>query len=257
MNPPVIETWQLIAFSGFIVLASIVSVYLKLKLEKDLWVGAVRTFCQLFMMGFILKFIFENSNVFFVIGLFVWMVFWASRIINKRVINKPFDMQMSIFLTMVTTYILISAITTGGLLQLGHWYEPRYFIPLAGMVIGNSMNAIALSLDRLFVELRDKREEVEQMLIFGADSQLAMRPALQAAVRTGMTPSINSMMSVGLVFIPGMMTGQILGGQAPVDAARYQIMIMLMIASSVAIGCGLVTTLVARKCFSSTHQLKI
>ena len=257
MNPPVIETWQLIAFSGFIVLASIVSVYLKLKLEKDLWVGAVRTFCQLFMMGFILKFIFENSNVFLVIGLFVWMVFWASRIINKRVINKPFDMQMSIFLTMVTTYILISAITTGGLLQLGHWYEPRYFIPLAGMVIGNSMNAIALSLDRLFVELRDKREEVEQMLIFGADSQLAMRPALQAAVRTGMTPSINSMMSVGLVFIPGMMTGQILGGQAPVDAARYQIMIMLMIASSVAIGCGLVTTLVARKCFSSTHQLKI
>lgn len=257
MNPPVIETWQLIAFSGFIVLASIVSVYLKLKLEKDLWVGAVRTFCQLFMMGFILNFIFENSNVFLVIGLFVWMVFWASRIINKRVINKPFDMQMSIFLTMVTTYILISAITTGGLLQLGHWYEPRYFIPLAGMVIGNSMNAIALSLDRLFVELRDKREEVEQMLIFGADSQLAMRPALQAAVRTGMTPSINSMMSVGLVFIPGMMTGQILGGQAPVDAARYQIMIMLMIASSVAIGCGLVTTLVARKCFSSTHQLKI
>jgi putative ABC transport system permease protein len=257
VNPPVIETWQLIAFSGFIVLASIVSVYLKLKLEKDLWLGAVRTFCQLFMMGFVLKFIFENSNVFLVIGLFVWMVFWASRIINKRVTNKPFDMQMSIFLTMVTTYILISAITTGGLLQLGHWYEPRYFIPLAGMVIGNSMNAIALSLDRLFVELRDKREEVEQMLIFGADSQLAMRPALQAAVRTGMTPSINSMMSVGLVFIPGMMTGQILGGQEPVDAARYQIMIMLMIASSVAIGCGLVTTLVARKCFSSTHQLKI
>jgi putative ABC transport system permease protein len=257
VNPPVIETWQLFAFSGFIVLASIVSIYLKLKLEKDLWVGAIRTVCQLFMMGFILKYIIENSNVFLVVGLFVWMIFWASRIINKRVTNKPFDMQMSIFLTMVSTYILISAITTGGLLQLEYWYEARYFIPIAGMVIGNSMNAIALSLDRLFVELKDKREEVEQMLIFGADSKLAMRPAIQAAVRTGMTPAINSMMSVGLVFIPGMMTGQILGGQEPMDAARYQIMIMLMIASSVAIGCGLVTTLVARKCFSSTHQLKI
>jgi putative ABC transport system permease protein len=256
MNAPIIHDWQLIAFSGFIVLSSITSIYLKLKLEKDLWIGAVRTFCQLFMMGYVLKFVFENSNVFLVTGLFVWMVFWASRIINKRVTNRPFDMQLPIFLTMVVTYILISSITTGGLLQVGKWYEPSIFIPIAGMVIGNSMNAIALSLDRLFLELKDKREEVEQMLIFGADSSLAMRPALQAAVRTGMTPSINSMMSVGLVFIPGMMTGQILHGQDPVEAAKYQIMIMLMISSSVAIGCGLVTLLVAKKCFTDRHQLK-
>ena len=256
MNPPVIETWQLIAFTGFIVLSSVTSLMLKLKLEKDLWIGAVRTFSQLFLMGFVLKFIFQSENVFLVVGLFVWMVFWASRIINNRVKNKPFELQVPIFLTMVVTYMLISSVTTGGLLQVETWYKPAIFIPLAGMVIGNSMNAIALSLDRLFSELKDKRAEVEQMLIFGADSKQAMRPALQAAVRTGMIPSINSMMSVGLVFIPGMMTGQIIGGQPPVDAAKYQIMIMLMISSSVAIGCGLVTYLVAKKCFTEDHQLK-
>jgi putative ABC transport system permease protein len=256
-EPPPIEIWQMIAFTGFIILSSLTSLALKLKLEKDLWIGAVRTFSQLFLMGFVLKYVFEHANVFLVTGLFIWMVFWASRIINKRVENKPFELQTPIFLTMVVTYMLISSITTGGLLQVDKWYEPAIFIPLAGMVIGNSMNAIALSLDRLFAELRDKRAEVEQMLIFGADSKEAMRPALQAAVRTGMIPSINSMMSVGLVFIPGMMTGQILGGQDPVDAAEYQIMIMLMISSSVALGCSFVTVLVARKCFTADHQLKV
>ena len=256
-QPPVIETWQLIAFSIFIVLSSVISIYMRLKLEKDLWIGAVRTFVQLFLMGFILKFVFNNVNIFFVLGLFVWMVFWASRIINKRVDNKPFDVQMPIFISMVVTYILISSMTTGGLLQVNPWYDPAIFIPIAGMVIGNSMNACALSLERLFRELQDKRDEVEQMLMFGADSKEAMLPALKAAVKTGMVPSINSMMSVGLVFIPGMMTGQIIGGQPPVDAAKYQIMIMLMISASTAIGCSFVTSLVAKKCFNEKHQLKI
>lgn len=256
MTPPVIENWQLIAFSLFIVISSLISIYMRLNLEKDLWIGAVRTFIQLFMMGFVLKFVFNNSNVFFVIGLFVWMVFWASRIINKRISNKPFDVQMPIFISMVVTYILISSMTTGGLLQVQPWYQPAIFIPIAGMVIGNSMNACALSLERLFSELKDKRDEVEQMLLFGADSKEAMLPALKVAVKTGMVPAINSMMSVGLVFIPGMMTGQIIGGQPPVDAAKYQILIMLMISASTAIGCSFVTALVARKCFTEKHQLK-
>ena len=256
IEPPVIEPWQLIAFTGFVVISSVTSLLLKLKLEKDLWIGAVRTFSQLFLMGFILKYVFDNANVVLVVGLFLWMVFWASRIVNNRIENKPFELQAPIFLTMVVTYMLITTITTGGLLQLDRWYEPAMFITIAGMMIGNAMNAIALSLERLFAELKDKRAEVEQMLIFGAETKDVIRPALQTAVRTGMIPSINSMMSVGLVFIPGMMTGQIIGGQDPLQAAEYQIMIMLMICSSVALGCSLVTVLVARKCFTADHQLK-
>lgn len=255
-QPPTIEVWQLIAFSFFIILSSIVSLYMRLKLEKDLWIGAVRTVIQLLLMGFILKYIFNNVNIFFVLGLFIWMIFWASRIINKRVSNKPFNVQMPIFLSMVVTYILISSITTGGLLQVSPWYDPSIFIPIAGMVIGNSMNACALSLERLFSELKEKRDEVEQMLLFGASSKEAMLPALTVAVKTGMVPAINSMMSVGLVFIPGMMTGQIIGGQPPVESAKYQIMIMLMISASTAIGCSFVTAIVARKCFTEKHQLK-
>lgn len=185
------------------------------------------------------------------------MIFWASRIINKRLKDRPFDLQWSIFLSMAVTYILVSSITTGAVLVSDPWYDPKLFIPLAGMVVGNSMNAIALSLDRLFSELRGKRDQVEQMLLFGATSQQALQPALQTAVSTGMIPSINSMMSVGLVFIPGMMAGQILGGQDPVSASKYQILIMVMISASTALGCSIITWLIAKKCFNEDHSLKI
>ena len=256
MRAPSIEFWQVIAFSAFIVLSSITSLILRLKLEKDLWVGAVRTTSQLFLMGFVLKYIFDHPNFFLVIGLFVWMTFWAARIINKRIKNKPFEVQQPVFLSMIVTYILISSVTTGGLLQVRPWFKPEIFIPLAGMVVGNSMNAIAISLDRLFTELRDKRGDVEQMLAFGATASEASHSVIQSAVKTGMIPAINAMMSVGLVFIPGMMTGQILGGEDPLSAAKYQIMIMLMISASTALGCSLVTILVAKRCFTEKHQLK-
>ena len=256
-GPPEISTLQMFAFTGFILASSIASILLKLGLVKDLWLGAFRTFCQLFLMGFVLKFIFLNSNFFFIIGLFLWMVFWAARIINNRIKEKPFDLQWTIFLCMAVTYILVSSVTTGGVLKSDPWYQPELFIPLAGMVVGNSMNAIALSLDRLFSELRNKRDYVEQLLLFGATSEQAVQGVLKEAVSTGMIPSINSMMSVGLVFIPGMMSGQILGGQDPVSASKYQILIMVMISASTALGCSLVTWLVAKKCFSADHRLTI
>lgn len=255
-NPPEIALWQMVAFSLFIVTSATASLLLRLKLEKDLIIGAIRTFSQLLMMGYVLNFVFNNKNPLLILAVFTWMIFWASRIINKRIKDRPFNMQGTIFLSMLVTYILISSLTTGPLLQVTPWYDPMIFIPIAGMVIGNSMNAIALSLDRLFSELKHNKEEIEQMLLFGADSATASLPAMENAVRAGMMPSINSMMSVGLVFIPGMMTGQIIGGQAPIDAAKYQIMIMLMISASTAIGCCLVTTIIRKRCFNKKHQLK-
>ena len=157
---------------------------------------------------------------------------------------------------MAVTYILVSSVTTGGV-QVRSVVSTRAFIPLAGMVVGNSMNAIALSLDRLFSELRNKRGYVEQLLLFGATSEQAVQGVLKEAVSTGMIPSNNPMMSAGLVFIPGMMSGQILGGQDPVSASKYQILIMVMISASTALGCSLVTWLVAKKCFSADHRLTI
>ena len=123
------------------------------------------------------------------------------------------------------------------------------------MVIGNSMNAIAIALERLLGELRKRRQVIEMMLCLGADYKEASQEMYRDAMRAGMIPSINSMMAAGVVFIPGMMTGQILAGAEPLVAIRYQIVVMIMLVGSTAIGSLVVVSLVRRLCFGSAHQL--
>ncbi|MDY6852667.1 MAG: ABC transporter permease, partial [Thermodesulfobacteriota bacterium] len=110
-------------------------------------------------------------------------------------------------------------------------------------------------LERLLGELRNRRQEVEMKLCLGADYKEASQDMVRQAMSAGMIPSINSMMAVGVVFIPGMMTGQILAGADPLLAIRYQIVVMIMLVGSTAIGSLLVVLLVRRRCFSPGHQL--
>ena len=150
---------------------------------------------------------------------------------------------------------LVSILVTGVVVGADPWWKPQYFIPLAGMVIGNSMNAIAIALDRLVSDLRARRAEVEMKLCLGADVSEASTEMVAGAMKAGMIPSINGMMAVGIVFIPGMMTGQILAGADPLEAIRYQIVVMLMIVGSTALGSMLVVRLVRRRCFGPGQQL--
>ena len=250
-----IQPWQLFAFAGLILLSSLASWKLALGLGRDLWWGTCRTYVQLMLMGLVLTYVFQVSHPAVTLLLFLWMIFWASRIISSRIKDKPFPLQLPIFTTMALTYITITSLAVGGLLQNSPWYDPLVFITIGGMVVGNSMNAIAISLERLFSDLREKNAEIEQRLLFGADFRQASAPILRDAVRAGMIPSINALMGVGLVFIPGMMTGQILGGEDPVNAARYQILIMLLISASTALGCAGITLHMLKKCFNKKHQL--
>lgn len=156
---------------------------------------------------------------------------------------------------MVSSFTLVSILVTSTIVQVKPWYEPQYFIPLGGMIIGNSMNAIIISLDRLFRELRGQRDRIELNLSLGATYQEATTSILRDTIKAGMIPAINSMMTVGLVSIPGMMTGQILAGSDPVVAIKYQIVVMLMLVASTAIGSMLVVHVIRRRCFTRAHQM--
>ena len=123
------------------------------------------------------------------------------------------------------------------------------------MLIGNSMNAVAISLDRLLGDLKERRQEVEMMLCLGADYHEASKEMVKNAMGAGMIPAINSMMAVGVVFIPGMMTGQILAGADPLVAIRYQIVVMVMIVGATAMLSFLGVRIVCRLCFGSAQQL--
>ena len=257
MTPHIIEIGplQLALCLGFVLLAGLTSFSHRLGLGRDLAIGTVRTFAQLFLMGFVLKFVFEVRLSWLVLLMFCFMVAAAVHTIRGRVKERSVPFAVPVFLSMLVSYALVTTVVTGVIVGAKPWWTPQYFIPLAGMIVGNSMTAISICLDRLFSDLRSRRSEVEMKLCLGADYREASRDILAGAVRAGMIPSINSLMAVGLVSLPGMMTGQILSGTDPLTAIRYQIVVMLMLVASTAIGSLVVTNLVRKRCFSKGQQL--
>lgn len=239
----------------FILIAGIASFVHALKLEKDLFIGTVRTFAQLFLLGYILKVIFDIDNVLVVLMVFLFMIFFAARTIYGRINEKQISYFLPTFLSMAISFFLVTFMVTAVIVGVKPWWKAQYFIPIGGMVIGNSMNAIAISLERLLGDLRSKRKEIEMKLCHGADYKEASQEVLRSAMKAGMIPSINSMMAVGMVFIPGMMTGQILAGANPVAAIKYQIVVMVMIVGATTMGTLSVVLIVRKLCFSKGQQL--
>ncbi|UCH80556.1 MAG: iron export ABC transporter permease subunit FetB [Nitrospiraceae bacterium] len=241
----------------FIVGAGLCSIYLKLGLERDLLIGTVRTFLQLGLLGYVLKAIFSISNPVAVFLLFSLMIFFAARIISGRVMEKRVPYFLPVLASMFLSYMLINMFVMSLIINVKPWYYPVYFIPVGGMIIGNSMNAVSLSINSWFEGLKKDRDRVELFLSLGADPQESTIINFKESVKTGMIPSINALMSVGIVSIPGMMSGQILAGTDPLIAVKYQVIIMLILAGSTAITTVLALFIVRRLSFSGNHQLRI
>jgi len=257
MNVVEISPLQLVLCLGFVLIAGISSLVFRLGLEKDLAWGTVRTFAQLFLVGYVLQFIFDIKNPYLILLYYAWMIFWAAQTIRGRVKEKQIRIFAPTFISMVISYMIVAITVTAGILQIKPWYTPQYFIPLGGMIIGNSMNAISIALDRMFSDLRNRRDEIELAFCLGATYQEATSDILRDVIKAGMIPSINALMTVGLVSLPGMMTGQILAGQEPQSAIKYQIVVMLMLVASTAIGCTIIVQVVRRLCFTKAHQIAI
>ncbi|RXK84107.1 iron export ABC transporter permease subunit FetB [Chlorobaculum sp. 24CR] len=248
---------QLLLALLFIVVAQATSFVHKLGLNRDISIGTVRTVSQLFVMGYALTFIFGAQNVWLTLGIFVVMVFSAVFIVRGRVREKQIAYEIPTFLTMLSSYFLTALFVSWLVIGVEPWWEPRYFIPTAGMVIGNSMSALAISIERMFSQMRQQRELVEMKLCLGANYKEASRDIFKGAVKAGMIPSINAMMGVGLVFIPGMMSGQILAGADPLTAIRYQIVVMFMLVGSTAMSTIIVTHIIRRRCFGESEELVV
>lgn len=175
-----------------------------------------RMLIQLLLVGYFLLYVFEHSSVLLISCLLVFMMLVASYLALN--VSEAFDLSLLghavVALGLGGGSVLI--IVTQGVLHIEPWYNPRYMIPLAGMIFASSMTAISLALERLESELKRADKHV----------------AFEAAFKAAMIPVINAMLAVGVVSLPGMMTGQIMSGVEPYIAARYQIMVMCMIFSS-------------------------
>lgn len=257
MNIIDISYGQLMLSLVFILISGIASIKLKLGLEKDMIWGTARTFAQLFIIGYVLKYVFAIGNAYLVLLLFTGMILFAAYTIKGRVKERSVAYFIPTFISMFFSYMLVTIVVTSLIVNVQPWYLPQYFIPIGGMVVGNSMSAIAISLERIFSDIRKRREEIELYLSLGANHREATEDLTKEAIKAGMIPSINSMMAVGIVFLPGMMTGQILAGADPIISIKYQIVVMLMIVGSTALGSIIVAYIVRGQCFSEAEQIKL
>lgn len=257
MNAIDISYNQLLVGLMFVLVAGVASIRLKLSLERDILWGTVRTFAQLFIIGYVLKYIFAVNSAYIVLLVFTGMIFFAAYTIRGRIKEKGVPYFVPTFLSMFASYMLVTITVTALVIQVDPWYKPQYFIPLGGMVVGNSMTAIALSLERIFADIRKRRDEIKLYLSLGANHREATEGITRDAIKAGMIPSINAMMAVGIVFLPGMMTGQILAGADPITSIKYQIVVMLMLVGSTAIGSIVIAYIVRSLCFNKAEQIKL
>jgi putative ABC transport system permease protein len=237
-----------------IVINGAISILLKLGLERRLLVAAVCTVIQLLLIGFVLEWVFRLDRWYVVVAMMSIMTLVAGiAAIERTGVRYPGIWVRSVAATGASSW-LVAALALFVIVRVRPWYTPQYAIPLLGMILGNTLNGVSLGLDRLGSELSGKRDEVESLLALGATRWEAARRPIQQAVKTGLIPTINAMMVVGIVSLPGMMTGQLLAGTSPVEAVKYQIVIMFLIASGTALGTVLVVLLSFRRLFNDDHQ---
>jgi len=256
MKPEYIELsfWQLAVAASLILLSGVISVALQLGLQRRLAIAAVRTVVQLLLLGLVLKWIFRVGRWEIVVALMAAMTLIAGGAAVRRTGRRWRGIWIDAIVSMWASSWLILAVALLAVVRVDPWYRPQYAIPLLGMILGNTLNGISLGLDRLGEELVARRRRVETLLALGATRWEAARAPIQQAVRTGMIPIINSMMVVGLVSLPGMMTGQLLAGVEPLQAVMYQIVIMFLIAAGTSLGTFSVVLLGYRRLFTADHQ---
>jgi len=240
-----------------VVAAGVVSFALRLGIERRLAVAAVRTVIQLGLLGLILERVFSLRHPVVILGILVLMTVFAAREAASRTSRAYRGIIIDAWLAMAVSCFAVGGVVTQVVVGVEPWYEPRYVIPLIGMILGNSLTGIALGLDRFLDHLSARHAEVELRIAFGATRREALATPLRDAVRTGMVPIINSMAAAGIVSLPGMMTGQILAGSPPLQAVAYQIVVMFMIAAAVAGGAMLVVLLAGRHFMGADAVLRL
>ena len=242
---------------GFIALSILLSRRAALRLERELAWGAVRAAAQLLAIGYLLRALFAHERPLWVLLALSVMLLVAAWTSARRVLRGPASRALLLY--------ALASIAAGAAVALvpvfvfivppRPWYEARYLVPIGGMMLSSAMNVVAQVLERLFASARAESAAIEQLLALGATPRQALAPYTRAALRAAMIPTINGLLTVGLVSLPGMMTGQIVGGVAPEQAVRYQIVIMYQLVAATAISGALAATLARRLLFTGAAQL--
>lgn len=251
-----IGLWRVAASYIFLILLLFMSLILKLNRGREFTVAAVRMTLQLVLVGYLLELLFSQRHILVSLGILLLMQFFALVTVYGRVkgklpprLKKVTTLALFLGTSLPLAYFMVIVI------GVDPWYEPGYLIPIAGMTIGNSMTGISLGVERLVQGFRGSRALVEEALMLGATPRAAIGETVNEAFSAAIIPTINSMLGMGIIFLPGMMTGQILAGVPPLQAIEYQVAIMMGIVGSVSLTVYLLLQLGSRTFFNDRAQI--
>jgi putative ABC transport system permease protein len=224
---------------------------------RDVLVAGLRTAVQLTLVGLVLKVLFANAQWWWVtiMALCMWLIaareVWARQ---KYPLRSFWGIGVGASAMFISSFSL-TVLALVVMIQPQPWYMPQYSIPILGMLLGNTMTAVALGLDRLNSGAVQQKDVIEARLALGQRWREAICLLRADSVRVALVPAINAMAAAGVVSLPGMMTGQILSGTAPVEAVKYQILIMFLITGAAGIGAVTAVAVAARRLFDDRERL--
>jgi putative ABC transport system permease protein len=260
MKPTIVLDAHDLAIAAVLVgLDGVISLAFGLGLHRQLAVAAVRMVVQLLLIGVILTRVFAPASPLVTLAVILAMVAIAGREVavrpDQRLIrlgNYTIGLAAVAFATGITS---ILALTTA--LRPEPWYAARYAIPLVGIVLGNVLNAATLALDTLLSSVVREKAAIEAQLSLGATAHQAMSGLLRSAMRRGLLPVVNAMSASGLVTLPGIMTGQIIAGIDPMEAVKYQILLMFLLSGGAGFSAMAIVFLTARRLIDSRQRLRL
>lgn len=242
----------LLATFSLVILGLVVSRREQLGLERDLVIGSIRATVQLFAVGMVLKYVFAVNNVLFTSAIVLVMIYNAASVAAKR--GQGIARGFSIAFVAITC---AETVVLGVLLACqAISIQPSEAIPISGMIIGNSMVAIGLVFRELKSRFATQADEVETKLSLGASPKQAALPLIRGSIRTAFLPTVDSMKTLGIVQLPGMMTGLILAGTSPDAAIKYQLMVAFMLVGAVTIATMIASFLGYKNFYNQLAQLQ-
>lgn len=245
--------WLGLAASLILILITLgISMWRHLRLEREVLIATGRAMAQLLAVGYVLVVIIDPDQP--IAYAWIWLVFmvaFAAWTVSRRAKEVPGVLPLAALALGTST-----AVTSAVIFGLGIFpVEARAIVPIGGMMVGNALTATVVAGRRIVAEFSEKRAEVEARLALGQPWREAAGPSMRSALRTGMTTQIETTKAVGLVFLPGAMTGLILAGVDPAEAVRVQAAIMFLILGAVAINVVVIGTGVTRRLFTADHRL--
>ena len=251
MNNVDVSYLSLFLALSLVLVALIISSKEKLGLTKDIIASVLRTIVQLTVVGYLLYYIFDVDNIFLTLAMVLIIVYNASRQADKRNPNHKKRFHQSFLAIFLATGLTLTVLILSGAIQ----FLPSQIIPITGMIASNSMVAIGLCYREMNSLFRDQRQQVLEKLALGAPVKLASASIVRQSIRTAMQPTIDSAKTVGLVSLPGMMSGLIFAGVSPIFAIKYQIMVMFMLLSATSLGAVIAAYFAYRHYFNDRAQL--